>query len=105
MQDSIRQPVLIPRQGVLSYYWKMYSHEPTIIWDYLDVDLYNPDGTRLAHLAAHGNQDLNDIWAQDVFDLSAYAGQPAILQFYSYKNYYWTKFDLDEVRLCGQGDL
>ena len=41
----------------------------------------------------------------NVIDLSAYAGQPVILQFYSDNdNYYWTKFDLDEVRLCGQGD-
>jgi len=40
-----RQPVLIPDQGVLSYYWRMHSHEPTIIDDFFDLDLYNPDGT------------------------------------------------------------
>ena len=45
------------------------------------------------------------IWVRDVFDLSVYAGQPAILQFYRYNdNYCWTKFDLDEVRLFGQED-
>jgi len=47
----------------------------------------------------------DQIWVQDVFDLSAYAGLPAILQFYSYNdNYYWTKFDLDVVRLCVERD-
>ena len=104
--DSIRQAVLIPEQGVLSYYWKMYTNEePTNIYDFMDVDLLNPDGTRLLHLVVHNNKDLNDLWVRDVFDLPAYAGQSAILQFYSYNdNYYWTKFDIDEVRLCGQGD-
>ena len=103
--DSIQQPVLIPSQGVLSYYWKMHSNEePTVIYDSFLVYLLNPDGTRLALLAAHYNNDQNDIWLQDVFDLSAYAGQPTILEFYSSNdNYYWTKFDIDEVRLCGQG--
>ncbi len=104
--DSIQQPVLIPDQGVLSYYWKMYTYEePDTIYDTFNVDLYNPDGTQLAHLVTHNNKELNDIWVRDVFDLSSYAGQPVILQFYSYNDhYYWTMFDIDEVRLCGLED-
>lgn len=105
-QDSIRQAVLIPDQGVLSYYWKMYTNEePTIVYDSFQAHLLNPDGTRLANLASHDNRDQNNIWVQDVIDLSAYGGQLAILQLYSSNdNYFWTKFDIDEVRLCGQGD-
>lgn len=106
VQDSIRQPVIIPYQGVLSYYWKMFSHEPDPInYDDFFVYLLNPDGTYLDILAWHDNLDPEDVWMQDVFDLSAYAGQPVILVFYSYNdNNFDTKFDIDEVRLCGQGD-
>jgi hypothetical protein len=101
--DSIQQPVQIPDQGVFSYYWKMYTNEePTIVYDYFLANLLNPDGTRLANLASHDNRDQNNIWVQDVFDLSAYAGQLVLLQLYSANdNYFWTKFDIDEVRLCG----
>jgi len=106
VQDSIRQAVLIPNQGVLSFYWKMISYEPDPInYDDFFVYLLNPDGTYLAILAWHDNRDPEDIWMQDVFDLSEYAGKPVILVFYSYNdNNYFTKFDIDEVRLCGQQD-
>ncbi len=98
--DVITQTVIIPVQGELTYWWKGKTYETLPHHDTFEVALLNQDGTLIASLAHHDDQDVQDTWQQDIVDVSAYAGQPLTLRFSSYNdNYYFTVFHLDEICL------
>ena len=98
--DTITQTVVIPVQGQLTYWWKGRTYETLPHHDTFGVALLNQDGTLVAWLAHHDDQDVQGIWQQDVVDVSAYAGQSLTLRFSSYNdNYYFTVFHLDEICL------
>jgi hypothetical protein len=98
--DAITQTVVIPVQGQLTYWWKGRTYETLPHHDTFEVALLNQDGTLVASLAYHDDQDVQDTWQQDVVDVSAYAGQSLTLRFSSYNdNYYFTVFHLDEICL------
>jgi hypothetical protein len=100
--DTLEQTVVIPAQGTLSYWWKMGTYETLPHHDWFSVELLQSDGTRVAWLADHNDQDLEGIWQHDRIDVSAFAGQELVLRFAGYNdNYYYSWFDLDEVSLCG----
>ena len=102
--DEITQTITIPPNGRLTYWWKMGTYENLPHHDFFVVNLYQSDGSRVAQLAFHDDQDVEDIWQQDIVDLSAYAGGSYALQFWSYNdNYYFSWFDLDEIHICGSG--
>ena len=99
--DSIAQTITIPPDGRLTYWWKMGTYENLPHHDYFAVNLIQPDGTGVALLASHDDQDIQGIWQQDMVDLSAYAGGSYTLQFLSTNdNYYFSWFDLDEIQIC-----
>jgi hypothetical protein len=100
--DWIEQPITIPAQSTLSYWWRLGTYEPAEPpHDNFLIELLEDDGTRLAVLAAHHDREPEGVWAQDVIDLNSYAGQTLKLRFSSYNdNYYFSWFDLDEVKLC-----
>lgn len=98
--DVLTQTVSIPAGGQFSYWWQMHTYETSIFHDHLLVDLLALDGSRLIVLASHDVQGPEDIWQQDVVDVSAYAGQTLILRLYAYNdNYYFSWFDIDNVCL------
>lgn len=100
--DVITQTITVPSGGTLAYWWKMGTYENLPHSDNFIVSLLQPDGTIVATLARHDDQDIAKIWQEDVIDVSGYAGYSYILQFLSYNdNYYFTWFDVDEVHLCG----
>ncbi len=98
--DIITQTVVIPVQGRLSYWWKGWTYETRPKPDMFDVALLNQNGTQIALLAHHDDQNMQTIWKQDVIDVAAYAGQSLTLRFSSQNNNYnaaW--FNLDTVCL------
>jgi len=98
--DAITQTVVIPVQGQLTYWWKGRTYETLPHHDTFAVALLNQDGTLVASLACHDDQDVQDTWQQDAVDVSAYVGQSLTLRFSSYNdNYYFTVFHLDEICL------
>jgi hypothetical protein len=98
--DAITQTVVIPAQGQLTYWWKGRTYETLPHHDTFDVALLNQDGTLVAGLAHHDDQDVQDTWTQDAVDVSAYAGKSLIVRFSSYNDhYYFTVFHLDEICL------
>ena len=98
--DVLTQTVTIPANGQLAYWWKMASYENLPHHDWFIVRLLTQNGTLVTTLASHDDQDTQNIWTQDVLDVSAYAGQSLILLFESYNdNYYFTTFYLDNVCL------
>jgi len=100
--DDITQTITIPPQGHLSYWWKMGTYENLPHHDNFVVRLMLSDGTSVATLAYHDDQDIENIWQQDIVDISAFAGGSYELQFSSYNdNYYFTWFDVDEIHICG----
>jgi hypothetical protein len=100
--DTIEQTVIFPTHGRLTYWWKMGTYETLPHTDWFSVDLLQIDGTKVAHLAFHDDQDLEGVWQQDQVDVTAFAGQELVLRFASSNdNYYFSWFDLDEVSLCG----
>jgi hypothetical protein len=104
--DVLTQTVTIPAQGQLSFWWWMGTYETLPHHDWFTVKLLSQEGSLLLTLASHDDQAIEQLWQQDVIDVSAYAGQTLTLQFESYNdNYYFTWFDLDEVCLAGdEGD-
>jgi hypothetical protein len=99
--DYIEQPVLIPPQGSLSFWWKMGSYETLPHTDWFSVYLFETDYTWIKSIAFHDDQDLEGVWQEDVIDLTEFEGQTLIVRFISYNdNYYFTWFDLDEIHLC-----
>jgi hypothetical protein len=100
--DGITQAITIPSQGRLTYWWKMGTYETLPHHDHFVVTLLQPDGTAVANLAFHDDQDIEGIWQQDIVDLSAYAGGNYQIQLFVYNdNWYFTWFDIDEIHLCG----
>ena len=98
--DAITQTVVIPVQGQLTYWWKGRTHETLPHHDTFAVALLNQDGTLVASLAYHDDQDVQETWQQDVVDVSAHAGQSLTLRFSSYNDhYFYTVFHLDEICL------
>jgi hypothetical protein len=54
----------------------------------------------VALLAHHNVSGPEDIWQQDIVDVSPYAGQTLLLYFIAYNdNYYYSWFDIDQVCL------
>jgi hypothetical protein len=102
VSDTITQTVTIPPHGHLSYWWKMGTYENLPYHDHFVVNLNQPDGTGVANLANHTDADIEGVWQQDIFDLSAYAGGSYQIQFFAYNdNWYFTWFDVDEIHICG----
>jgi hypothetical protein len=101
--ETVSQTVTIPAQGVLTYWWLMRTSEPERKpYDSLAVDLYTQAGSRVARLAYYhsGEEHPSWVWAQDIVDVSDYAGQTLVLQFAaSNDNYYATTFFVDDVCL------
>jgi hypothetical protein len=98
--DSITQTVVIPVQGSLTYWWKGWTYDTRPKPDTFDVALLNQNGTQIALLAHHDDQNMQTIWKQDVIDVAAYAGQALTLRFSSHNNNYnsaW--FNLDTICL------
>jgi hypothetical protein len=104
VSDTINQTITIPSQGRLSYWWKMGTYETLPYHDHFVVNLNQPDGTGVVNLANHTDADIEGVWQQDIFDLSAYAGGSYQIQFFAYNdNWYFTWFDIDEIHICGGG--
>jgi hypothetical protein len=98
--DVLTQTVSIPLGGQLAYWWQMGTYEILPHHDTFLVELLALDGSRVAVLASHDDQDLEGIWQQDVVDVSAFAGQTLTLRFHAYNdNYYFSWFDIDQVCL------
>jgi hypothetical protein len=98
--DVLTQTVTLPANGQLSYWWKVTSYENLPHSDWLAVRLLTNNGTMVTTLAFHDDQNTQNIWKQDVLDVSAYGGQSLTLLFESYNdNYYFTTFYLDNVCL------
>jgi hypothetical protein len=100
--DVITQTVVIPVQGKLAYWWKGGTYETLPHMDTFDVALLNQNGTQIALLAHHDDQDVQNIWKQDVVDVSAFAGQALTLRFSSHNdNYFFSWFNFDTICLSG----
>jgi hypothetical protein len=99
--ETVAQTVTIPARGVLNYWWQMRTSEPEPKpYDRLTVDLYAPSGARVASLAHHDSAAEERPWAQDLVDLSAYAGQTLELRFSAANDNHWaTSFYVDDVCL------
>jgi len=98
--DYIEQTVVIPKNGKLTYQWKMGTTETLPHTDGFAVGLYATDLSWVS-LESHDDQDIEGIWQQDVIDLTEFEGRTLILRFtVSNDNYYPTWFDLDEIHLC-----
>jgi hypothetical protein len=98
--DYIEQIISIPLEGILSYWWKMSTHD-NLPRDFFCVSLLNLDGSDYNSLICHSTNGQQDTWIKDTFDLSTYARDKLILRISSYNdNYYSSVFDLDEFHLC-----
>lgn len=99
--DYIEQTVVIPENGQLSYWWRMYTYETLPFVDWFSVYLLETDHTWVANLESHNGHDSEFVWQQDVIDLTEFAGRTLILRFSaSNDNYYFTVSDLDEIQIC-----
>ena len=100
--DVITQTITIPSQGRLTYWWKMGTYEILPHHDTFEVMLLQPDGTKVASLAFHDDQDFENKWQQEIIDVSIYEGGRYNLLLSSYNdNYYFSWFDVDEIHMCG----
>ena len=101
--DYIEQTAVIPENGQLNYWWRMYTHETLPFADWFSVQLLETDHTWVASLESHNGHDSEFIWQQDVIDLTEYAGRTLILRFsVSNDNYYFSWSDLDDIHLCSR---
>jgi len=102
--DVLTQTVTLPANGQLSYQWKVSNNESLPHTDWLAVRLLTSSGTMVTTLVSHDDQDTQNVWKQDVLDVSAYGGQSLTLLFESYNdNYYFTTFYLNNVCLWSVG--
>ena len=100
--DVITQTVVMPVGGQFSYWWNMGTYEILPHQDRLSVELLSQDGTIIAQLVFHDDQDVQGIWQQDIVDVSSYKGEWLTLRFSCYNdNYYFTWFDIDDICLNG----
>jgi hypothetical protein len=98
--DVITQVITIPAQAQISYWWQLGSYETLPHHDFFRLDLLALDGTVVATLALHDDQDESGEWQQDLVDVSAYAGGPWILRLHMYNdNYYFSWIHLDDFCL------
>lgn len=93
--EYIQQPIKIPANATLKYWWFFTSSEGvTTAYDYMYVRLYSTGGTLITTLRTWSNKSTRNVWSQDSISLAAYAGQTVQLRFltktdYSYPSTVW----------------
>jgi hypothetical protein len=82
--DYAGQQVVVPANGVLTYCWYMASNvdaEDPYSYDFLNIQLYQSDGTLLTTLKTYSNASERNYWVPESVNLAFYAGQTVILRF------------------------
>ncbi|HEV8637854.1 MAG TPA: S8 family serine peptidase [Chloroflexota bacterium] len=99
--DRVYQPVTIPADGTLTYFWYMTSSEGSFVsYDYLRVRLFNPNGQLVATLRTRSNTSPRNGWYQDSISLASYAGQTLNVHFSVSTDFSLpTSFFIDDVSL------
>jgi hypothetical protein len=101
--DTLAQSVALPT-GCSSYQLSFWLHVDTAetttssAYDKLTVQILNSSGTVLSTLHTYSNLDHNTGYAQQTYDLSAYAGQSITLKFTGTEDYtQQTSFVIDDA--------
>lgn len=99
--DRISQPMVIPTNGTLRYWWQLTSTESTTTgYDFMYVRIRNSSGTLLATMRARSNTAARNAWFQDSISLSAYAGQQVVVSFeFTTDSSLASSFYVDDVSL------
>jgi len=101
--DYAEQAVIIPADGILTYWWYMISEEDEEYpdpYDFLSVQLYKTDGTLLTTLKTYSNASERSVWTLEGISLAAYAGQQVIIRFTCATDYMLpTTFWIDNVSI------
>ena len=99
--ESIDQPLTIPVNGMLSFWWYMSSTDSlTTAHDYFKVELYRLDGSLLSTVRTRNNMVRRTIWLQDTISLASYAGQTVRLRFTTITDgSLATSFGVDDIAL------
>ena len=97
--EYVQQPITVPSNATLTYWWYMTSSEGTgTAYDYLKVQVYSTGGTLLGTLRTWSNQNTRNTWAQDSLSLAAYAGQTVVLRFMTTTDFSLsTTFFVDDI--------
>lgn len=99
--DQLSQLLLLPAGAnaiTLRLWWSLESEEPPVPADTLMLSLLRPDGALLATLWRIDNTAAQGSWNEEVFDLTAYAGQSLVLYFQAVNNSFdLTDFYLDDI--------
>ncbi|CAG0935904.1 hypothetical protein TFLX_04755 [Thermoflexales bacterium] len=96
-RERLSQHVVIPADGVLTYWWAIGQVRPV---SQFSVSLVSSDRVDVVEVVRHRHDDSASGWWQDCWDLAAYAGQEVSLVFEVFNdNYTMTFFDLDNVVL------
>jgi hypothetical protein len=77
--EGVCQAVIIPPAARLTFWVYQYSNEPDVTFAYQEAQLLDAGGTTVKQLYQTANT--TNGWAQQSFDLSAYAGQTLYLYF------------------------
>jgi hypothetical protein len=105
-QASLAQQVDLPAGAqaiVLSFSVFISTEETRHAYDFLTIELREPGGKAIKTLRRLSDGDAADDWAQQRFDLSAYAGRPVVLAFTATSGKLApTAFFVDDVRIVVQ---
>lgn len=99
--DRISQPMVIPTNGTLRYWWHLSSTEGTsTAYDFMHVRIRNSSGTLLATVRSRSNTATRNVWSQDTISLAAYAGQQVVVSFeFTSDSSVVSSFYVDDVSL------
>jgi hypothetical protein len=77
--EGVCQAVIIPPGGKLTFWVYQYSNEPNTTYAYQEAQLFDASGTTVKQL--YQTVSTTNGWAQQSYDLSAFAGQTLYLYF------------------------